>query len=137
MNVPLYGPALVTIATVVLLLSCAAYVASARGKYGVKAPATSGHPQFEVAHRIHMNTLENTVTFLPALWLCAVFVNPLWASVGGAVWLAGRIWYALAYALNPKKRGGGFTLALLANGALLAVAGAGVLQQWFAWSMAS
>lgn len=137
MNVPLYGPALVTIAAVVLLLSCAAYVASARGKYGVKAPATSGHPQFEVAYRIQMNTLENTVTFLPALWLCAIFLNPVWASVGGVVWLIGRIWYALAYANNPKKRGGGFTLALLANGFLLAGAGVGVLLKWLAWSVVS
>jgi hypothetical protein len=62
----LLAPAAVTLATVVLLFSCAAYAARARGRYGIRAPATTGHPQFDVAYRIQMNTLENTVVFLPS-----------------------------------------------------------------------
>jgi hypothetical protein len=62
----LLAPAAVTLATVVLLFSCAAYAARARGRYVIRAPATSGHPQFDVAYRIQMNTLENTVVFLPS-----------------------------------------------------------------------
>jgi hypothetical protein len=128
-TVPLSGPALITLAAIVLLLACAAYVAYARGKYGVHAPATSGHPQFEVAYRIHANTLENSVAFLPALWLFALFMSPSAATALGVVWLVGRIWYAIAYANNAKRRGPGFTLAIVANCVLLVGAGIGAVYQ--------
>jgi uncharacterized membrane protein YecN with MAPEG domain len=122
------GPAWITLFAIALLFACAAYVAYARGKYGVKAPATTGHPQFEVAYRVHMNTLENTVAFLPALWLCAVALNTSWATALGAVWLAARVWYALAYVHDPRRRGSGFTLALIATIALAVGAGFGLLR---------
>ena len=38
-----------------------------RGK--VLAPATSGDPEFEKAFRIHYNTIEQLIMFLPMLWL--------------------------------------------------------------------
>lgn len=122
------APAAVTLATVALLFSCAAYVAYARGKYGVRAPATRGHPQFELAYRIQMNTLENAVAFLPALWLCAWFLHANLAGALGAVWVAARVWYAFAYAIDPKKRGPGFTIALAAALALAIGAGFGMLR---------
>jgi len=121
-------PAIVTLCTVALLFACAAYVVWARAKYAVAAPATSGHPQFEVAYRIHMNTLENAVAFLPALWLCALFLNPNWAGSVGTVWLGARVWYALAYARNPKGRSRGFTLSVVAAVALAVGGGVGVLR---------
>jgi hypothetical protein len=65
------GPALVTLATSLLLFVCAAYVGRCRIRFAIKAPATSGHPQFEIAYRIQMNTLENAVLFLPVLWVFA------------------------------------------------------------------
>ncbi|MEF8716910.1 MAG: MAPEG family protein [Candidatus Accumulibacter necessarius] len=112
------GPALVTLATSLLLFACAAYVGRCRVRFAIKAPATSGHPQFEIAYRIQMNTLENVVLFLPVLWVFAVHLSSHWATALGALWLAGRIWYALAYARDPKTRGGGFLLSMLAFGAL-------------------
>lgn len=124
----LLAPAAVTLATVALLFSCAAYVAYARGKYGVRAPATAGHPQFEIAYRIQMNTLENAVAFLPALWLCALLLDPNFAGALGALWLAARVWYAVAYATDPKKRGPAFTIALAAALALALGAGIGMLR---------
>ena len=42
-------------------------VGRARGVYGVKAPATTGHEQFERWFRVHYNTLEKLIVFLPAL----------------------------------------------------------------------
>ena len=65
-----------------------------------------------------MNTIENTLVFLPVLWVFAVNLSSLWATVFGGLWLLGRIWYALAYARDPKTRGGGFLLSLLCFGAL-------------------
>jgi glutathione S-transferase len=112
------GPMLVTLATSLLLFACAAYVGRCRIRFAIKAPATSGHPQFEIAYRIQMNTLENTVLFLPVLWVFALNLSSQWATVLGGLWLAGRVWYALAYARDPKTRGPGFLLAMLAFAAL-------------------
>jgi glutathione S-transferase len=89
-------------------------VGRARGRYGIKAPAVTGHEIFERAYRIQMNTLESAVLMLPALWLYAGFIGDRGAAVMGAVWLVARIWYALAYFNNPDKRGPGFGLSFVA-----------------------
>ena len=70
-------------------------VGVARGKYGIAAPAVSGNEMFERVFRVHMNTLEQLVVFLPALWIFASFISPLWASILGAVFIvaAGLIAY--------------------------------------------
>jgi hypothetical protein len=112
------GPALVTLATSLLLFFCAAYVGVCRGRYRIEAPATTGHPQFEIAYRIQMNTVENAVAFLPVLWIFALSLSTLWATVLGGLWLIGRGWYALAYARTPRARGGGYLLSMAAFGAL-------------------
>ena len=57
---------------------------------------------------------------LPALWVYAAFIGDTGAAVMGLTWVAGRIWYALAYQKDPAKRGGGFSLALLAIAGLWA-----------------
>ncbi len=113
-----HGPALLTLATSLLLFACAAYVGRCRVKFRIQAPATSGHEQFEIAYRIQMNTLENVVLFLPVLWIFALSLSAWWATLFGCSWLAGRIWYALAYAYDPRKRGPGFLLAMLSFAAL-------------------
>ena len=41
-------------------------VGKARGKYSIKAPAVSGNEQFERYYRVHQNTLEQIVIFLPS-----------------------------------------------------------------------
>ena len=122
------GPALVTLATSLLLFGCAWYVGVCRGRYRIDAPATTGHPQFEIAYRIQMNTVENAVAFLPALWLCALLLDPNFAGALGALWLAARTWYAVAYARDPKRRGPAFTIALAAALALALGAGIGMLR---------
>jgi len=124
----LHWPALVTLAALTLCFGTVAIVGRARSKYGVAAPATSGHEMFERAFRVQMNTLENTVIFLPALWLCALFVGPLVATALGGVWLVGRVWYAVAYLREPKSRGGGFVLAFVAWAGLMIASTWGVLR---------
>jgi glutathione S-transferase len=69
---------------------------------------------FERAYRIQMNTLENVSILLPALWLYASFIGDRGAAAMGLVWLAARVWYALAYQRDPATRTGGFTLAFAA-----------------------
>ena len=97
-------PALITWLTLMLLIALAVDVGRARGRYGIRAPATTGNEQFERVYRVQMNTLENACVFRPALWLAAWYWRPTWASVCGAVWLVGRLWYARAYARDPSAR---------------------------------
>lgn len=119
-------PALVTLLTVILLFGTMWAVGHARGKYGVKAPATSGDPAFERAYRVQMNTLEQTVMFLPSLWLAANYGFTGWAGVAGLVWIVGRVWYAVAYLADAGKRGPGFAVGMVAWIAVLAMAIFGV-----------
>ena len=121
-------PGLVTLLTVLLLFGITLMVGRARGKYAIKAPATTGHPLFERVYRVHMNTLEQTVLFLPTLWLAAHYGFSGWAGIAGLVWLVGRVWYAVAYLKDPAKRGPGFGLGMLSWLVLLVLAGIGVVR---------
>lgn len=105
--------ALITTFTLILLFGVALNVGKARTTYKIDAPATTGHPKFELAYRVQMNTVENVVAFIPALWLFSYYVSVLWGAVLGGTWLIGRVWYAVAYCEDPKKRGGGFGLSFL------------------------
>jgi glutathione S-transferase len=106
--------ALVTIATVLLMAATVFMVGRARGKYGVKAPATTGHEGFERAFRVQMNTQEAALMFLPSLWVAASF-GVVWVSASlGALWLLGRVWYAVAYSNPAGNRGPGFLIGMVA-----------------------
>ena len=107
-------PALTTLVAVLLYLMTSINVATARGKYKIEAPAIAGNADFERVFRVQMNTLEQLVAFLPALWLFALYVNPAWSSVLGAVWIAGRALYAVGYARSAPARSKGFVIAFSA-----------------------
>ena len=121
-------PALVTALALLLLFGTAAAVGRGRGKYGIKAPATSGHPDFDRLFRVQMNTLEMTVLFLPALWLAATYWNPVYAGYVGLVWLAARIWYAFAYAAEANRRGPAFLVSVLSFATLLIASLVGIIK---------
>ena len=110
--------ALVTLLAVALYFYTGLTVAKARGKYGVKAPATIGNPDFERVFRVQMNTLEWMPIFLPSLWLFAVYISDPVAAAIGVVWIAGRILYMTGYSQAADKRGRGFGLQALAAGIL-------------------
>ena len=86
-------------------------VGRARAKYGVDAPAVTGHPIFERYHRVHQNTLENLVIFLPGLWLFATYVNEAVAAGLGLVFIVGRALYARLYVQDPPRRSPGVLLS--------------------------
>jgi glutathione S-transferase len=105
--------AIVTVLALAQFIVFGVLVGRARSRCGVQVPATSGHPEFERYFRVHMNTLEQLVLFLPALWIFAWFVSPPWAAVAGVVYLIGRVIYAVAYVREPKRRTLGFALTIL------------------------
>jgi len=98
----------------------AAMVGRARVKYGIKAPATTGNPDFERVNRVHINTLESLVVFVPGVWIFAFYVSELWAAVLGAVFVIGRAVYAVGYYQAADKRGPGAGLTGIVNLVLIA-----------------
>ena len=104
---------IVGLLAVVQLFVFGVLVGRARGKYGVAAPATTGHPVFERYYRVQMNTVESLLVFLPGLWLAAKYWSPRYAAVLGVVYLVGRVLYLNAYVSDPKKRSVGFSMSML------------------------
>jgi glutathione S-transferase len=100
--------ALVTCLAISFYLFTGIQVSRARVAFGVKAPAISGHPDFERVFRVQMNTLEWMPIFLPSLWLFAIYISDPIAAALGLVWVAGRILYLTGYSQAANKRGRGF-----------------------------
>ena len=112
----------VALVTLLMSLQCIYFslkVGQARGKYGVKAPATSGNELFERVNRIHLNTLELLVVTLPAMWVFGYYLNWSSAALLGVVFIAGRFIYAAAYLQAPEKRSRGMLIGFLATLALI------------------
>jgi len=97
-------------------------VGMARGKYDIKAPAISGHEVFDRYYRVHMNTLEQLIVFIPAILVFAYFGNPLYAAGLGVFFLIGRMLYFFSYVSDPAKRGAGFIIGWIPT-VLLVLAG--------------
>jgi uncharacterized membrane protein YecN with MAPEG domain len=103
---------LVTLLAVAQFFWFGSLVAKARVRYGVPAPATSGHEVFERYHRVHMNTLETLVLFLPSLWIAAQYWSPYWMAGLGAIYLIGRVVYLYGYVAEPKQRHSGYAISI-------------------------
>jgi glutathione S-transferase len=82
-------------------------VGRARQKYGVEAPATTGNPEFERYFRVHVNTLEALIVFLPAVWIFSMVVNYHFGVALGLLFIIARIVYANGYISAPAKRAPG------------------------------
>jgi uncharacterized membrane protein YecN with MAPEG domain len=102
--------ALVTCLATAFYFFTSARVARAHITYGVKLPATAGHPDFERVFRVQMNTLEWMPIFLPSLWLFAIYISDIGAAALGLVWIAGRILYLIGYSEAAAKRSRGFNI---------------------------
>jgi uncharacterized membrane protein YecN with MAPEG domain len=99
-----------------------ALVGRARAKYRILAPATTGHPDFERVYRVHQNTLESLVAFVPSAWLFGLYLSVTWATVLGALFIVARAIYAVGYMSAAEKRSVGAGLTGIVN--LILVAGA-------------
>lgn len=112
----------VILVTILLLLQYIYFmslVGVARQKADLKAPATSGDEGYERANRVHINTLEQLIITLPAMWICGVYFRADVAAALGTLFLIGRFIYAAAYRKDPTTRGTGMMIGFMANVALL------------------
>ena len=107
--------AIITALALIQVFVFAVQVGQQRVKHGVKAPTTSGPPEFERAFRVHENTVEQLVIFLPSLWLFATYWRADVAAVLGLLFIIGRQVYRGAYMADPDKRSAGFGIGALAT----------------------
>jgi glutathione S-transferase len=105
--------AIVTLIAIVEFIVFGMKVGASREKYGVNAPATTGHDMFERYYRVHYNTLEQLIIFLPGLWLFGFYIGYSWAAGIGLIYLVGRVIYGIAYIKDPGSRGIGMLLSVL------------------------
>ncbi len=112
---------------IIVYFSLSLNVGKARSKYGVPAPANSGHPDFDRRNRVHLNTLEQMAMFLPAIFLAAPVLGDTITAGVGLLWSVGRIVYARAYYADAAKRGPGFGMTMLATLILVLAAAFGAV----------
>lgn len=123
-----------TLLAVMILFYTFGQAGRMRGKHKIIAPATTGHPEFERALRVQMNTVEQVVIFLPLLWIATTYFRIYgWVPAAlGFVWCVGRIIYAMGYMKAPEKRSAGFGISFVANVALLILSLYGLLATFIA-----
>ncbi len=105
--------AIVTGLAVLQVFFFAFQVGGARVKYEIDAPAMSGNPDFERVFRVHANTVEQLVVFLPGLWMFGYYVNSQIGAGIGLLFIIGRFVYRGAYLGDPKNRAAGFGIGAL------------------------
>jgi uncharacterized membrane protein YecN with MAPEG domain len=133
MAMPPVATSFVACMALLFMFALTVVAARARGRYGVKAPATAGHPEFEKRFRVQQNTLEQIVVFLPSLLLFGTFVDSRIGAAIGLIWIAGRAHYAWSYIRDPEKRGPGMAVTLLATAVLLIGAAVGIARVGIGW----
>ena len=111
--------ALVTVLALIEYMILGVMVGQARGRYKIEAPATTGDPMFERYFRVHQNTLESLIVFLPALWICGITLSGRGAALIGLVYIVGRVVYVRGYLADPKGRAAGAMMTFAASGLLI------------------
>jgi uncharacterized MAPEG superfamily protein len=124
--------ATVTVLIVLFYFYTAFRTGNLRGKHNIKAPATSGHPEFDRAYRIQLNTLEQMGIVLPCLWVAAFYpIDWAWlAPLVALIWLVARVVYMIGYMADPDKRLPGAMLSGICDLTMFIIAAAGVVRAW-------
>lgn len=112
--------ALVTLLLLMQYLAFSMLVGRERLRHDIQAPAVTGHEDFERAYRVQMNTLEQLLVVIPAMWITAeLFSLPVAAPLLGLAFFAGRVIYRNAYIRDPQSRTAGMAIGMLAMLGLL------------------
>lgn len=112
--------AIITSLALFQLLFFALSTGRARGKANIKAPAMTGDAVYERTFRVHMNSVENAVVFIPALWMFNHYWDPRLGAAVGLIYIAGRFVYMRSYIADPATRGPGFGISFISEVFLLA-----------------
>ena len=128
--------AIITILVLLVYFYMGGVVGRMRGRHNIVAPAVSGHPEFDRAFRVHANTFEQLIVFLPLLWLATVLYRGFaWLpAVFGLIFLVGRVLYMQRYMKEPQSRGPGILIGMVAVLGLLVLTIVGIVQDWMALS---
>ncbi len=115
---------LIMVLAVIEVLVLGVLVGRGRDQYGVRAPATSGHPKWERLNRAHQNSLEQLVLFIPLFFAYCFNTGLQTGIVLGIVYLIARIIYAVGYVREAERRSTGAFLTFavqvwLAVGAII------------------
>src|SRR5882672_1935110 len=113
------GLEIVTMLALIEYLLLGLMVGRARAKYKVEAPATIGNADFERYFRVHQNTLEALIVFIPAVWIFSLSASYMIGVALGVVFLLGRILYANGYLNAAEKRGTGAAVTFVTNAILV------------------
>ena len=122
--------AVVTALAVFQVFSFAFLVGRQRAKHGVDAPAITGEAEFERAFRIHQNTVEQMVIFLPALWIFGYYVDAQIGAGLGLLFVVSRLIYRRSYLSDPTSRTAGFGIGALTMMILLFGGLIGAILSW-------
>jgi glutathione S-transferase len=114
-----YSLAMVTALALAEYSVFGALVGRARAQHKVIAPATTGNPEFERYFRVHQNTLEALIVFVPAVWIFSLTVHYHVGVALGVLFLIARIVYASGYLKDPAKRAPGALLSFGVNSILV------------------
>jgi len=124
--------AIVTSLALMQAVYFALQVGGARQKHGINAPNSSGSDEFDRHNRIHLNTMEQLIVLLPAMWMFGYFIHPQWAAGIGLVFIFSRLMYRRAYLKDPKSRGRAFGIGFVAQSILLVGSIVGAIMSWMA-----
>jgi hypothetical protein len=110
---------LVTVLVLMQYLFFGALVAKARQTENVPAPHVQGTSAFNALHRVHQNTLERLVVFLPLLWTASMYWTATAIAAWGVLFLLARYLYWKGYVKSPDGRKAGNVLSMVVMGGLL------------------
>ena len=122
--------AVVTLLALIEYFVFSIQVARSRVKTHTEPPAIVGDPIFERYFRVHQNTLEQLVVFLPSLWLFGIYVNALIGAGVGLVFILGRALYYRGYVEAPSKRVLGYVIGQVSQTVLLVGSLIGAVMAW-------
>ncbi|NWX83587.1 LTC4S synthase, partial [Nothoprocta ornata] len=116
-----------TCAFVSFLAYFALQVISARRRYKISPPETTGHPEFERIFRAQVNCSEYFPIFVSLLWVAGIFFHQGAAAAAGLLYLCARLQYFHGYARAPRARLGPLYASARLLWLLLGLAVAGLL----------
>jgi len=82
---------------------------------------------FERMYRVQVNTMENMVAFLPALFVAGKYGSPVLVGPIGLVYIIGRFVYWRAYVNNPATRTTGFLTSIIPTFVLIVISLIGII----------